>query len=263
MLPNILPLIPPHEVYTEVFFGGGSVFWSKPKATNETINDILDIVVNFYQQVKTNFPKLKKLIDSTCFSRSLHNKALFMIKNKKMFDDIQLAWAFWMCSNFSYGNKIGGGLKYSNDQSVLPPRIMKNMKQNFTDRLVERIEHVHIENKDAIEVLESRNVSKAFHYIDSPYPNADQGHYKGYTFDHLKQLLLQCEKLKGKFLLSNYNSEMLSEFVANNNWWKKEYLVNTRGMRKHDLNKVEVLVANYVPAVNLELNFSESHADQL
>ena len=60
MLPHILKLIPVHTCYTEVFFGGGAVFWAKKSVANETINDKLDIVVNFYRQLKCNYIKLKQ-----------------------------------------------------------------------------------------------------------------------------------------------------------------------------------------------------------
>lgn len=255
MVPFILPLIPAHEVYTETYFGGGSVYWSKNKVVNETINDRLDIVINFYSQLKNNFAKLKKLIDATLMAKSLHARALFMIKNKEMFDELQLAWAFWLVSNFSYGNKIGGGMKYSNDISIAPPRVMHNMKKDFTERLVARIEHAQIENRDAIECQLSRNVVKAFHYLAPPYPGADQGHYRGYSFEDFEKQLVMCEQIKGKFLLSNYNSEMLDSYVEKNNWWKKEVKVNNKGMRKDDKTKCEVLVANYVPTGHQTFDF--------
>lgn len=256
MLPNILPIIPEHEVYTEVFFGGGAVYWAKKKCKNETINDKLDIVVNFYEQLKINFKKLNVLIQASCFSRTQHTRALFMIRNKQMFDKLQLAWAFWMCSNFSYGCKIGGGIKFSNDQSILPPRVMKNYKREFTEVLVNRIEECHIENNDALKVLQSRNVSKAFHYIDPPYAGADQGHYAGYKWEEYEQLLNMCEKLKGNFILSNYNSPMLDAYVEKNGWWKSDFGYNNKGMRKDDMKKTEVLVANFIPVGKQEFNFS-------
>lgn len=255
MLTNILPLIPDHEVYTEVFFGGGSVFWAKNKAFNETINDKLDIVINFYQQLKCNYIKLKEQIDATCYSETHHKKSLFIIKNKEMFDGCSLAWAFWFSCNFSYGNKIGGGLKFSNDESLLPPQVLNNRKRDFTERLVSRIEHAHIENRDAIEVLKTRNVKKAFHYIDPPYFNADQGHYQGFKINDMQLLLEQCEKIKGKFILSNYNSKLLEAFIKKNDWWKREYTCKMRGMRKNDKNKIEVLVANFRPIEKLEFGF--------
>src|SRR4051794_39494559 len=102
MIQNILPLIPDHDVYTEVFFGGGAIFFAKKKAKNETINDRLDLVVNFYQQVKLNFKGLKSLIDATCFSRSLFEKGRFILQNREMFEPVQVAWAFWLISNFSH-----------------------------------------------------------------------------------------------------------------------------------------------------------------
>jgi DNA adenine methylase len=111
--------------------------------------------------------------------------------------------------------------------------------------LVSRIEHVQIENRDAIQVLQSRNARGFFHYIDPPYPNADQGHYKGYTFEDLDKLLAWCEKCKGKFLLSNYNSKMLTEYIKRNGWNKEEFTFNNKGMRKNDLSRTEVLVWNY------------------
>lgn len=256
MLQEILPIIPSHDVYTEVFFGGGAVFFSKKKAKNETINDRLDIVITFYQQVKRNFKALKSLIDATCYSRSLFEKALFIIRNKEMFEPVQLAWSFWLVSNFSHSNKIGGGFKYSNDKSMCPAQVMKNMKKEFTDRLIDRIEDANIECREAIDVLKKRDCIKAFHYLDPPYPNADQGHYKGYSFDEFQKLLDQCELLRGNFMLSNYNSEMLDGYVQRNGWWKKEFHIKNEGVRKNGKKKVEVLVCNYVPVGHVEFDFN-------
>lgn len=253
MLQHILPMIPPHEVYTEAYFGGGAVFWAKSKAKNETINDQLDIVVNFYKQLKLNFKALKKLIDATCFARAEHHRALFIWHHHEHFSKVEYAWAFWMLSNFSHGQKIGGGLKFSNDISIVPAVVMKNKKAEFTELLVQRIENAVIEKQPAIDVIRKRNVPQAFHYIDPPYPGADQGHYKGYSFHDFENQLLQCEQITGKFLLSNYNSPLLDDFINRNGWYKKEYAVNNKGMRKEAKNKVEVLVANFNPSFTISM----------
>lgn len=253
MLPNILPIIPKHDIYTEVFFGGGAVYWAKQPAKNETINDRLDYVINFYTQLKTNFSQLSKLIQASLVSRSMHNKALLILRNGTMFSELDRAWAFWYCSNFSYGNKIGGGLKYSNEQSMVVPRVMESKKNDFTKNLVERIENTVIENKDALVVLDSRNHKDAFHFIDPPYPGADMGHYKGYTFSDLENLLNVCEKLKGKFILCNYQSELLDEYVLKNKWISTMHTFRNKGMRKNNREKFEHLVMNFTPSGNLNL----------
>lgn len=258
ILPHLLEMVPVHEVYTETFFGGGTLFFAKAPVKNETINDRLDIVINFYRVLKSDFKRLKKMIDATLIGRSIHNEALNTIRIHKLgvlVDRVNLAWAFWVCTNFAFSNKIGGGYKYSNDMSVSVPDTLAKRKAIFTDLLVERIQHAYIENDDALKIMRSRNVKKAFHYVDPPYPNADQGHYSGYTFDDYKLLLdFLGTECKGKFLLSSYNSEMLNQYIKIHGWHKKEITMRIGGSREtkatlnRKLDRTEVLVSNYKSA---------------
>ncbi|MGL6121678.1 MAG: DNA adenine methylase [Shewanella sp.] len=250
---EILPLIPVHENYCEAFFGGGTVLFAKEKVKNETINDKLDIVINFYRILRTRFRPLKRLIDATLISRKIHGEGLQVIRAHQRglkVDKVKLAWAFWLCTNFAFSNKIGGGYKYSNHMSTSVPDTLKKRKENFTDQLVQRIEHCYIENDDAVKVSLSRNTFKTYHYFDPPYPMADQGHYPGYGWDQFEKLLEFCADCKGKFTLSNYNSDMLDSFVRDCGWQKKEITHQITG--KKGLNpainrreRTEVLVWNY------------------
>lgn len=245
LLSHILPMIPPHNVYTETFFGGGAVFFVKEKSKNETINDKLDICVNFYRTIKIHFSELKKEIDSTLMSRRMHNEALEIFRNPDNYSDIKKAWAFWLTCNFSFGNKPGAGIKYSNHQTTVVVEQMKNKKRNFTDWLVHRLEDAFIENTDAKTCLLSRNVPTAFHYLDPPYFNADMGHYGHWTEADLIELLNVCELLSGKFLLSNYNSDVLNSFIQKNGWYKKEIPKRLMAPKIKNRDKIEVLVSNY------------------
>jgi DNA adenine methylase len=248
MLPHIVPHIPEHDVYTEAFFGGGAVYWAKKPVKNETINDRLDIVVNFYRVLKRNYAALKAMIDETLFSRTQHDRALLIIRNKDLFDDVQKAWAFWMCSNFSFMNKVGGGMKYANMQNTCVTTSMKRIKADFTEMLVSRIELTHIENRDAIQVLQSRNVNSAFHFIDPPYPNTDQGFYSGYSESDFEKLLIWCaDRCKGKFILCNYESNLLNQYIEQKGWIKKQFKIANIGTRKKGDAKVETIVFNYQP----------------
>jgi len=262
ILNHLLQMTPEHEVYTETFFGGGTLFWAKTPAKNETINDKLDIVINFYKTLKLNFSPLKRLIDATLISRSIHQEALAVIKAHKIHGSkgyraqVQLAWAFWVCTNFAYSNKIGAGYKYSNHQTVSVPATLKKRKEDFTELLVARIAGAYIENDDAIRILKSRNVEKAFHYVDPPYPNADQGHYRGYGWDQYEALLIfLATECTGKFLLSSYNSEMLDGYTKIYEWKKKEIthklsgtaaLNSRKGKTSKGIHtKTEVLISNF------------------
>lgn len=247
MIHHILPMIPPHEVYTETFFGGGAVFFAKDPSKNETINDKLDICITFYKTVRSDFKRLKELIDATLVSRTQHLRALDIWNCPGDYSELEQSWAFWVTCNFSFSNKPGGGIKYSNHQSSPVPVQMRNKKARFTDWLVSRLEDVTIENNDALIILGSRNVDKAFHYLDPPYFNADMGHYDGYTEANFMDLLTVCEILTGRFLLSNYNSEVLDYYVQKNGWYKKEIHQRLKAPKILNRNKIEVLVSNYSP----------------
>ncbi len=243
-------MVPVHDCYTETFFGGGTLFWSKDAVKNETINDRMDIVINFYRVLRTKFNKLKVLIDATLIGRTVHAEAVAILRSAMRgtpaADPVRLAWAFWVGTNFAYSNKIGGGYKYSNHMSVSVPATLKKRKTDFTELLVARIENAYIENDDAIKILESRNVPSAFHYLDPPYCGSDMGHYSGYTWYDYECLLAWCaDNCKGKFLLSNYNSELLTEFIKVHGWYKKEITHRIKAPRKSGSAKVEVLVSNY------------------
>ena len=160
ILPHLLEMVPVHEVYTETFFGGGALFWAKDPVKNETINDRLDIVVNFYQILRTNYRKLKTMINATLISRSIHNQANEFIRAHAKgvsVDKVCLAWAFWFASNFSHMNKLNGGYKQSKHGGKSIAKSLSNKKQEFTNHLVARIENAVIENTDAIRSSSNTN----------------------------------------------------------------------------------------------------------
>jgi hypothetical protein len=43
----ILDMMPQHRIYVEPFFGGGAVFFAKPKSPMEVINDTNDRLINW------------------------------------------------------------------------------------------------------------------------------------------------------------------------------------------------------------------------
>jgi DNA adenine methylase len=60
-------------------------------------------------------------------------------------------------------------------------------------------------------------------------------------------LLLTLSKIKGKFLLSSYPSEILKEYSRKYKWDMKEIEMNlsVQGAKKNGRRKTEVLTGNY------------------
>lgn len=123
---------------------------------------------------------------------------------------------------------------------------LRNKKIQFNKALKNRLNMVDIECNDAIKVINSRDREDAFFYVDPPYYNSDCGHYGGYTLDDYTELLECLSKIKGKFLLSSYPSEVLDKFKEANKWYQhtvtKKISVSRNDRTK---DKIEVMTANY------------------
>ena len=245
LIQKILPLIPKHKIYTEAFFGGGAVYFAKEKSVSEIINDTNDFVINFYKVLKENFEELKQKVETTLWSRATYKFAIHVYNAPHWFTDLQKAWAFWILTAQGFSGMIGA---WAYDKDSSKARTFINKKLRFTKELSERLETTQIENTDALKVIKSRDTIETFHFIDPPYVGADQGHYKGYTEQEFINLLDTLASIKGKFLLTTYDSELLTDYVKKNNWHqikieKPLTAYNSKGGKRK--RKIEVFSMNY------------------
>lgn len=245
MLRHILPLIPNHHIYVEPFFGGGAVYWAKTPSPCEVINDVNMNIVNFYEVLKHDYFSLKRKVESTVHSRETYKKALIIYECPWLFDDhVIRAWAFWVVTSQGFASKIGTW-GYDRDKMA---HIIARKIDAFDEVLTERLKHTQIEQNAAHKVIGSSDTPHTFVYADPPYINSDQGHYGGYTEEHFTRDLDALAAMKGKFLLSSYPSELLTEYIDQYGWYSKEIkqtLSASNGAKGSRGKKIEVLTANF------------------
>lgn len=247
LLSTILKLIPPgHNLYAEPFLGGAAVFFGKEKSPVEVINDTNKELINFYRVVQNDFVSLEKEVRITLHSRDQHRKASVIYNNPDMFSEIKRAWAVWVLCVQSFSSMLDGSWGYDISKNTTSKKI-DNKRASFTEEYAIRLQQVQIECTDALRIIESRDSASSFFYCDPPYHNSDMGHYDGYTVEDFEMLLKRLSKIKGKFLLSSYPSEILKHYTIKYKWQqieiKKDVSVNAKsGTRKP---KTEVLTANY------------------
>ena len=244
MASKILPLFPDHKLYGEPFLGGGAIFFSKVPSPIEVINDIDHRVITFYRVAKSEFKLLKYLIESTPVSRAVYYEALKVLEYPDVFSDIKRAWAFFVGCNMSFGSCLGAGFGYDKLKGSTEKKIV-NKKLNFTEVFAQRLDKVQIECFDAIKIINSRDHEHSFFYCDPPYPEAHQGHYGGYSLDDFEALLKTLESIKGKFLLSSYDYDLLQEYSNRNGWDTIKINMNLSMVKDSNRRKVEVLTSNY------------------
>lgn len=247
MLRHILPKIPKHRIYTELFFGGGAVFFAKEPSESEVINDLDSFIVNFYEVCISDFENLKAKVETTLFSRATYSVAMTIYKMPHLFSKLQQAWAFYVTTNMGFGCRIGS---WGFDKFGKRQKTFFNKKMQFDGTLHKRLANVQVENSDAVKVLELFDTKDSFHYIDPPYIGTHMGHYKGYTEDDYRRLLDKLSTIKGKFLLSSFPTDILDGYIKKNGWHSQEFskLLTARKAtlgQSRKKRKTEVLTANY------------------
>ncbi|MDL2291560.1 DNA adenine methylase [Bacteroides sp. OttesenSCG-928-F21] len=217
MLKHILPLIPRHKLYTESFCGGAAVLFAKRPCSAEIINDLNMDLTNFYWMAKVYYSELKTEIDKTLHSRDMHAHAAHVLNYHSFFTPAQRAWAVWALSKMSFASMLDGSFGYDFGGGV--PKKLSNAKDEFTEQLCTRLEHVTIESRDALEVIATYDCPDAFHFVDPPYINSDCGHYEGsFNEANMESLLQLLERVQGKFMLTMFPLPMIAEYAAKNGW---------------------------------------------
>lgn len=109
-----------------------------------------------------------------------------------------------------------------------------------------KLQNVQLECADALYIIHARDREDSFFYVDPPYYNSNMGHYDGYSINDYEELLQTLSNIKGKFMLSSYPSQILTQYTKQYGWKTKSFdskvSVNVKAKRKI---KTEVLTMNY------------------
>jgi DNA adenine methylase len=250
MVDILLSRMPEHKTYLEPFAGGASLFWNKAPGKIEVLNDINMNLVTFYEQIQNNFAELEKMVRSTLHCEASYKYAKKIYRSTRGYSRVQRAWAVWVGANMSFGSSMfDGTFKFntnSHDSSHIGI-VLNNKRQYFTADFAKRLERVIILNKDAVNVVKRFSAPDTFIYLDLPYHNAHQGHYRGYKEQDFVDLMDALVVTKSKFLLSSYNSDVLQEYVKANGWTCESFNMNltSQGNKGGKRRKTEVITYNY------------------
>ena len=211
IVPHIMAIA--HSVYVEPFFGGGAILYAKGKIDRgnshyyrEAINDLNKQLITFWRVAREQPSELARWIELTPYSQEEYREARLIYNNPSEYSDLKVAWATYIQCNMSFGNKIEAGwatqLITTNSAATWV---------NRTDRLpecFERLKDVYIGCEDALSFIKRFDSSQSVIYADPPYPNADQGHYSGYTLDDYQALCDRLDDCESSYVLSNYHQDI-------------------------------------------------------
>lgn len=199
-------MIPDHKIYIEPYFGSGAVFFTKKPIRHEIINDIDENLYRFWLCCKEHGEEIEKRVKNFLYFENEHKRAKRVLKKQeKPKDEIDFAYCVLISISMGFGGILGGSFAYSIDHyRSFPNRIIKDKSFSVSMAFI-RLRNTVIFNRDAINVIKIyKDAVDAFFYLDPPYPDTDQGHYKGFEIHDFNKMTSILKQIKGKFILSCY-----------------------------------------------------------
>lgn len=204
---TIVKLLPPHELYCEVFGGSATILLEKSVSKIEILNDLNGEVINLFRVVQNHIEEFIRQVRWTIISRdeferqkALHTESL---------TDIQRAVRLYYLLRGGYAGKLGSpsfGAK-----SFPLSRVEESLIETH-----QRLENVIFENLPYEKCIEKFDRKEALFYIDPPYWGCEGDYGKGLfareDFEKIRNIL---QKLKGQCILSlNDRPEVRAMFAG-------------------------------------------------
>lgn len=225
MLRHLLPLIPPHRIYVEVFGGAAHLLFAKQPSEIEVYNDIDSALVNFFRVLRdpVKSEELCRLLTLTPYSREEHSMCCLTYENTDL-SDVERARRFYVAVHQSFNGIVSETWRTSRTEHT------SRVFAGAVDRLpvvCERIRGVLIEHDDFRVILKRYDTPDTFFYCDPPYlpdTRCDKNVYvhEMSTQDHI-DLLEMLHDIQGKVMVSGYDSELYTKYLDGNGWTRHEF----------------------------------------
>ena len=230
---------PYHKIYIEPFFGAGGMFFNKPKAKYNIVNDLDSDVFNLFQLVMNQKEELEKAF----LLMPIHSDLLDYWKKNEETEPIKKALRFLFLSNLTVmgtGNSIQGGVY--------------NDKLSFYDKIepcFKYLDNVKMFNTDFKEFLNKKiafgesgfscGIDDTFIYCDPPYLGTDSNYSNNFTEEQTKDLFNTLIDTKCKFAISEFDHKTVIN-EANKKGLNIIYIGERQNLKNR---RTEILITNY------------------
>lgn len=265
----IVPFYPKDmETYVETF---GGMFWcyynmdleQYPNLKNIVYNDFNPLNYNLFLCIQNPDELLKSIESIPCQQKGVENtpheyKELFKSFQSEIFDDeftinypdydVAAKYAYILTQVFSgskpeTSNYIDLKGKYKSKYLTFRDKLKNEKWLNMFSNIN------HIENMDFEDVINKYDGENTYFYLDPPYWKTEN-YYSNHDFDRNdhERLAKVLNNIKGKFSLSYYDFELLSEWFSKNDyiWEQKDFVKAAAASKGKTQNKgTELLIMNY------------------
>ena len=233
---KIIPHFPPHKIYIEPFWGTGSIFFAKPKAKYNIVNDLDSDVFNLFQVVMNQKEELEKAF----YMMPIHSDLLEYWKKNLETEPIRKALRFLFLSNFTImgaGTSIRGS---STEESK--ENIEKALNETF--ELLKYVKFFNFDFVDFFRTISFRRQSEidgVLIYCDPPYLGTTDNYSSSFTEEQSENLFDTLQQTGCKYAMSEFDNPFIIEQAKQRN-----LNIIVIGERQNLKNRrTEILVTNY------------------
>jgi len=236
---DIIQYFPSHKIYIEPFFGAGGMFFNKPKAQYNIVNDIDSDVFNLFQVVSNKKEELEKAF----FEMPIHSDLLEYWKENEETDSIRRALRLLLLSNFTF-NGAGSTIVFGGSKSVI-----KSHKNNFynalekTNKLLFDVQFANFDFRKFLNSLmfHDEELNNTFIYADKPYSNTDNNYSTNWNNQDDIDLLQVLDSTGCKYSVSEFEGSHF-ESLALEKGLNKIVIGERQNLKNR---RVEILLCNY------------------
>ncbi|TXI23122.1 MAG: DNA adenine methylase [Roseateles sp.] len=193
---TLLSRFPQHHCYVEVFAGGAALFFLRPPAPVEVINDINSDLVNLYRVVSHHLEEFVRQ-----FKYALSSRQVFEWEKAKVpetLTDIQRAARFFYLQQMSFGGRVEG---QSYGTATTAPMInLLRIEENLSSAHL-RLAGVNVENLSWEACIDRYDRPHTLFYCDPPYWETE-GYGVPFGWEHYERLAAKMATLQGKCIVS-------------------------------------------------------------
>jgi DNA adenine methylase len=248
LAPWIISHFPSHRVYVEPFGGGGSVLMRKERSYAEIYNDLDVELVNLFRVLRDDGEALRDALRLTPFARGEYLASFAVIDSPLEQARRTVVRSFMGFGSNALQRSIKSGFRSNSNKSGTTPAHDWANYPDCMDALIERLQGVVIENRDALEVMVRHDGPDTLHYCDPPYVHETRmktthKHHHGYNHEMTNEQ--HCEfaaglhQLSGMVVLSGYPCPLYDEILFSD-WLRIERPALADGARP----RIEVLWIN-------------------
>jgi DNA adenine methylase len=192
----IIPRFPAHTCYVEVFAGGAALYFLRPPAEVEVINDVNGDLVSLYRVVQNHLEEFVRQFKWALSSREIFK--WLQDTPPETLTDIQRAARFYYLQHQAFGGKVQGQT-WGTATTAPPVNLLRIEEQLSAAHL--RLAGAYIERLDWRECMRRYDRAHTLFYLDPPYWQTE-GYGVPFAWGEYEAMASVLKTLHGKAIVS-------------------------------------------------------------